>query len=406
MEFNLFDASNIIIVYGNDLLLLDHLIGINGKAAYYYDHIFREWKRLDEIIDYTNNEFTSSLCVPAILNNKEQDKVFVLCSHDIEQLTNIDINAIVLSNQNVVFYNPIALDINLPVYSLSLVPNYIRARALYNLLSSKYNGKDLEKQIDAISQKYNDLSILDLYIAFDGDKFNEDVILQFRKKSTSIIQFTRPKTKPEFLVGFDELFNWVDEYIKLKNVATNKSILPKGIIIRGIPGSGKTEAVRAIANKYFGELMILYPGAIYNRYVGSSEDNIQTLINYLTKLNDGILLIDEIDKMLTWGSETVDAGVSKRVMGVFLTWLAEREPGILIVGTTNKFDSIPPEMIRRGRFDRVFDAPDRVKVSEMIPKLETKYGIRIEIDIEDRELVGSECEGLILDLYRKKLLGR
>jgi hypothetical protein len=133
---------------------------------------------------------------------------------------------------------------------------------------------------------------------------------------------------------------------------------PKGILLLGIQGCGKSLAARAAAGIFGVPLLRLDFGALYSKWHGESEKNLRESLQSAEALAPCVLWIDEVEKALAEGDG--DSGTSRRVLGTFLTWLAEQHARIFIVATANDISALPPELIRKGRLDEIFfvDLPD------------------------------------------------
>jgi hypothetical protein len=135
---------------------------------------------------------------------------------------------------------------------------------------------------------------------------------------------------------------------------------PKGILLLGVPGCGKSLCAKAVASEWGLPLLRLDPGSLYDRYVGDSEKNFRRAMRTAERMAPAVLWIDEIEKAFAAGGEQ-DGGVSQRIFGTFLSWLQERRGDVFVVATSNDVSALPPEFIRKGRFDEVFfvDLPSR-----------------------------------------------
>lgn len=134
---------------------------------------------------------------------------------------------------------------------------------------------------------------------------------------------------------------------------------PKGILLLGVPGSGKSLCAKAVSMEWGIPLLKMDTSRLYSKYVGETEHNFRRAMDAAEKLSPTVLWIDEIEKAMAWGREE-DGGVSKRVLGSLLTWMQERRGDVFVVATSNDVESLPPEMLRKGRFDEIFflDLPD------------------------------------------------
>lgn len=134
---------------------------------------------------------------------------------------------------------------------------------------------------------------------------------------------------------------------------------PKGIMLLGVQGCGKSLAAKAVAGAWGVPLLRLDFGALYNKYHGETERNLRDSLRQAEMMRPCTLWIDEIEKGLGQGDSS-DGGVSRRVLGTLLTWMSESAEQVFIVATANDIDPLPPELLRKGRLDEIFfvDLPD------------------------------------------------
>jgi AAA+ superfamily predicted ATPase len=128
---------------------------------------------------------------------------------------------------------------------------------------------------------------------------------------------------------------------------------PKGILLLGVPGSGKSLCAKAVAFEWGLPLLKMDPSRLYNKYIGESEKNYRRAMETAERLSPVVLWIDEIEKAFPPGGGD-DSGVSQRVLGSFLTWLQERKGDVFVAATANDIDRLPPPLLRKGRFDEIF----------------------------------------------------
>lgn len=133
---------------------------------------------------------------------------------------------------------------------------------------------------------------------------------------------------------------------------------PKGIMLLGIQGGGKSLAAKAVAGCWNVPLLRLDFGALFNKFIGESEKNLREALKLADMMEPCVLWMDEIEKGLS--VEGNDNGTSKRILGTLLTWMAERQTQVFIVATSNDISKLPPELVRKGRMDEIFfvDLPD------------------------------------------------
>lgn len=165
----------------------------------------------------------------------------------------------------------------------------------------------------------------------------------------------------EEIAGFENLKHWLAE--RAESFAGGVSSLPppKGLLLMGVQGCGKSLAVKVIADALKLPLYQLDLGRLYTKYIGETESNLRKALAVAEKLAPMCLWIDEIEKSFAAATGgDVDGGVSQRVLGSFLTWLQEKKAGCFVAATANDIHRLPPEFLRKGRFDEVFfvDLPD------------------------------------------------
>jgi SpoVK/Ycf46/Vps4 family AAA+-type ATPase len=194
------------------------------------------------------------------------------------------------------------------------------------------------------------------------------------KKSEALTYTQKSKIPTEDQIGgYEELKKWVNERKVAYTSEAEKLNMesPKGLVLIGVPGTGKSKCAAAIARELAVPLVRLDVGAIFNSLVGESEKRVREVISTADALNGCVLLIDEADKVLgNAGESTGDSGVTRRIFGQILTWLADKKTKTFVVMTMNRIKGMPPELLRKGRFDELFfvDAPD-AKERESIFKI-------------------------------------
>jgi SpoVK/Ycf46/Vps4 family AAA+-type ATPase len=166
---------------------------------------------------------------------------------------------------------------------------------------------------------------------------------------------------------------------------------PKGVLLLGVQGCGKSLAARAAAGVLGVPLVRLDFGALYSKWHGESEKNLRESLNSAEALAPCVLWLDEIEKALSTGEG--DSGTSRRVLGAFLTWLAEQRARVFIVATANDITALPPELVRKGRFDEIFfvDLPSPAARLEILGIHCKKR--EVAIGENDMKVLAARCEG-------------
>ena len=152
--------------------------------------------------------------------------------------------------------------------------------------------------------------------------------------------------------GFNKLKKWLAQRKHVFHGEEYSLDQPKGILLLGVQGCGKSLAAKAVSGMWGIPLLRLDVGAMYNKYHGETERNLRESLNTAEAMAPCVLWIDEIEKGL--GVSNEDGGTSKRVLGTLLTWLAENKKTVFMVATANDIESMPPELIRKGRVDEIF----------------------------------------------------
>jgi SpoVK/Ycf46/Vps4 family AAA+-type ATPase len=186
---------------------------------------------------------------------------------------------------------------------------------------------------------------------------------------------------------------------------------PRGMLLLGVQGCGKSLAAKATSSLWSLPLLKLDVGKIFDAYLGSSERNIREAIKIAEALSPNILWLDEIDKAFSGiGSQhSGDFGVSARVFGTFLTWMQEKTYPVFVLATANNIENLPPELLRKGRFDEIFfiDLPDneeRKSIFRIHFKKRARNPEKFDISLFSEKaegFTGSEIEQLVISgLYR------
>ena len=188
-----------------------------------------------------------------------------------------------------------------------------------------------------------------------------DAVLKTKRealKTEGLIETVRRDASFADVAGLHHLRDWI---AKRKNALTPEGrrfglVPPKGVLITGVQGCGKSLAARAVAGEWGFELARLDAGALYDKYVGESERRLHKALELSQKLAPLVLWIDEIEKAFASAGSRgdADAGLSQRLLATLLTWMQDRESGVFLAATSNNIIVLPPEMLRKGRFDEIF----------------------------------------------------
>ena len=160
----------------------------------------------------------------------------------------------------------------------------------------------------------------------------------------------------EAVGGLDALKDWLVERRESFGVKAREYGLPapKGAMLLGVPGGGKSLTAKCIATAWNLPLLRLDVGATFGKYVGESEKMIREALATAEAVSPCVLWVDEVEKAFAQGGGETDGGTTGRVFGTFLTWMQERTPGIFVLATSNDVSKLPPEFLRAGRWDALW----------------------------------------------------
>lgn len=242
---------------------------------------------------------------------------------------------------------------------------------LINSFCDEHNSPRLENgflQELAINFKglseYEIKSILGIALSDDGVIDRNDLEMVFGQKQqliqkSGILEMVPLKEGLEDIGGLESLKSWLQRKQKIfKNIRKAKQFgvsVPKGVLIAGMPGCGKSLNAKAAAKLFGVPLLRLDMGRLMGKYVGESEANMRKAIVLAEAISPCVLWIDELEKSFAGvGGEGIANDISTRLFGTFLTWLQEKDSLAFVVATANNIVKLPPELLRKGRFDEIF----------------------------------------------------
>jgi SpoVK/Ycf46/Vps4 family AAA+-type ATPase len=243
--------------------------------------------------------------------------------------------------------------------------------------------------------------ILTKAIIEDGRLASEDIrhVVEAKKavvEREGLLEYYPVEQSMADIADLATLKEWL---AKRKNVVANPLkaqefglTFPRGVLLLGVPGCGKSLSAKAVASEWKLPLLKFDTSNLYNKYIGESEKNFKRAIRAAERMAPVILWIDELEKAFAAGGSE-DGGVSQRILGSFLSWMQDRKGEVFIVATANDIERLPPEFLRKGRFDEIFFVD--------LPDLETRRDI-FRIHLENRgqdphsidlEFLAREAEG-------------
>ncbi|MGB1262406.1 MAG: AAA family ATPase [Cognaticolwellia sp.] len=284
-----------------------------------------------------------------------------------------------------------------------------------------------EQLIDSLSlslkgfSEFEVIQILNLAYQSSGAIENKDLELIISEKEQII-----KKTGMLEILNFNESINDIGGLDNLKKWLSNKSQVftrldeamrfgveaPKGALIVGMPGCGKSLTAKATADLFNVPLLRLDVGKLLGKYVGESEDNMRRAIDIAEAVSPCVLWIDEIEKAFSGIGDAGGNEVTARLFGYFLTWMQEKRSSVFVVATSNDISQLPPEFLRKGRFDEIFfvDFPNDEERRNII-ELHIKKRGKWHKDIDSIKLIketkgysGADIEAVIKDTIEKAFI--
>ena len=246
-----------------------------------------------------------------------------------------------------------------------------------DLLAAAHNREELRKSFR--TSDYDNAEMDEIVRAFQGLTMDEVEMLMYYSMLTSKeLDASSVSQHKRDIIRKAGLLDWIDlqsgmesvgglaalkDWLSKRQGAFSKEAVayglpadPKGVLLVGVQGAGKSLCAQAIASYWRLPLLRLDMGKVFSGIVGSSEENIRSVIAVAESVSPCILWTDEIDKGFsgTASSNQTDGGTASRVFGSFLTWMQEKKKPVFVVATANDVSQLPPELLRKGRFDEIF----------------------------------------------------
>lgn len=299
------------------------------------------------------------------------------------------------------------------------LPNATEIREEITRLLASIGQKPAAALIDELVRAAQGLSlerirrVLTQILAHQGEIQAEDVELILAEKrqsiqQTQILDFYPAKEEISDIGGLDNLKEWL---LRRGGAFSEKARAyglpyPRGLLLVGIQGTGKSLTAKAIAHHWHLPLLRLDVGRLFSGLVGESESRTRQMIQLAEALSPCILWIDEIDKAFAGTDGKGDGGTTSRVFGTFITWLAEKQSPVFVVATANQIHTLPPEILRKGRFDEIFfvGLPSQeereeifnVHLSRLRPHSLKNYDVK-RLAYETPDFSGAEIEQTLIE---------
>ncbi|WP_433049064.1 AAA family ATPase [Dactylosporangium sp. CS-033363] len=224
------------------------------------------------------------------------------------------------------------------------------------------SGLTLNEAENAFARAMVNDGVLDLH---DLGVVHEEKRQAVRK--SGVLEYVEADVRLDEVGGLENLKRWLAKRDNSWLAAAEEYGLPapKGVLITGVPGCGKSLTAKAVAAGWGLPLLRLDIGRVFSGLIGSSEQNMRAALRTAEAGAPCVLWVDEIEKGFASGSN--DGGTSNRVFGTFLTWMQEKTGAVFVIATANDIERLPPELLRKGRFDEIFfvDLPSRAERSSI-----------------------------------------
>ena len=227
-------------------------------------------------------------------------------------------------------------------------------KAGIHTLAENLSGLTEDEAERAIAHAIVARNVLDEQVPTDVLQAKKDML-----KRSGMLDFIENPEPMSAVGGLDNLKRWLARRRDTWSEAARAAGLeaPRGVIIMGVQGCGKSMCARAVAGEWRLPLVRFDTAAIYDKYVGETEKRIQKVFRVAERLSPAVLWIDELEKVFAGSgadSASSDAGVSARLLAAFLSWMQDRKAPVFVAATCNNVTVLPPEVIRKGRFDEIF----------------------------------------------------
>jgi len=360
------------------------------------------------------NDLKDPIKVLEYILQSDANAVFVL--HDYHHYLNDPVvvrkqrdlaRALKLSRKNIIFLSPVLkvpteLEKEIAVIDYRLPDRKELSDIIERITKSLDNASKLEElkspeKLEKIAEAALGLTAEEAENVFakslvEKGQFDIEIVLSEKEqiiRKSGVLEYYHANEKMQEVGGLEELKDWLVKRGKAFTPQAREFGLPepRGILLLGIPGCGKSLTAKAIAGMWQLPLLKLDVGKVFSSYVGSSEENVRRAIQTAESIAPCILWLDEMEKGFSGlgSSGMTDGGTTARVFGTFLTWLQEKKSAVFVVATSNNVNQLPPELLRKGRFDEIFYV-------DLPTKEERKEILKIHLEKRKRDTVGFDLD--------------
>ena len=330
--------------------------------------------------------------------------------------------AVILQSADVYLPNeiePLVTLLELPLPDQNQIQAVLKQEKIANELTDRLttalsglNELDIQQLLNLLKNKYGELTVEnEKVILAEIQQQKEQIIAK-----SGVLEMVKVNEEIEDIGGLEKLKAWLqDQSYIVKNLQAAKEFgvkAPKGTLIAGMPGCGKSLTAKAAAALFQQPLLRLDIGSLLGKYVGESETNMRKALVMAESISPCVLWVDELEKAFVGMSGNNASEVSSRLLGYFLTWLQEKTAPVFIIATANDITALPPELLRKGRFDEIFyvgfpTKKERKKIIEI--HLTKAKQDASQFDIEElakecRDYAGADIENAIFDAVKKAFI--
>jgi SpoVK/Ycf46/Vps4 family AAA+-type ATPase len=266
---------------------------------------------------------------------------------------------------------PVELDKDITILDCSLPTWDEMSEALDRVLRSARNRSDLDLQLDDVSRERvlkaaqgltaNEAENVFAKSLVKARRLDLDIIIAEKKQiiqKSQVLEYYDAVQDMAYVGGMSELKAWLRKRSLAFSERARRFGLPepRGLLLLGVQGSGKSLVAKSVAGLWKLPLLRLDMGKVFNEMVGASEANIRLALRMAESVAPAVLWIDELEKGMSGlgSSDRSDAGTAARVFGSFLVWMQEKTSPVFVIATSNNIAGLPPELLRKGRFDEIF----------------------------------------------------
>ena len=330
--------------------------------------------------------------------------------------------AVILQSADVYLPNeiePLVTLLELPLPDQNQIQAVLKQEKIANELTDRLitalsglNELDIQQLLNLLKNKYGELTVEnEKVILAEIQQQKEQIIAK-----SGVLEMVKVNEEIEDIGGLEKLKAWLqDQSYIVKNLQAAKEFgvkAPKGTLIAGMPGCGKSLTAKAAAALFQQPLLRLDIGSLLGKYVGESETNMRKALAMAESISPCVLWVDELEKAFVGMTGNNASEVSSRLLGYFLTWLQEKTAPVFIISTANDITALPPELLRKGRFDEIFyvgfpTKKERKKIIEI--HLTKAKQDASQFDIEElakecRDYAGADIENAIFEAVKKAFI--